>query len=436
MVGVQSASDLDVERVARVLLTRGAVREAIALLRGAIARDSEEERSLWLLREVLAGRVPEQTTEGPTLTLSLVDGWLRRGMLVEALALLGGTPMGKGETGHEWATLLGELLAPMPVDAEPTLMEVHRQLLTGGASVALTLLEERSRRDPPLPAWALRRAELLRWMLIDNASAAESHPELDEAGAHSALSAAIRDAVNRRNLRGAREIALRFGEEHPYDPDPPAVATALAAVIAEIERHAEDAQTQGRTLPMFGHPAASMQLRMGNLPQACMVYRKLMDKDPSDTHSATMLEHVEAVLRAVRGEPVVHRHTLHDGDGYDLETDPLAIPITSITEIPEEMFQGRERSGAVPIAPAALTDDAFPLNIEDDEETTAQMPTAPEEAERLLAQGRLEEAEQMYRSLANAQPNNPIWLRLADEIKNRRRSPDANVVVRAIRSVE
>ncbi len=400
------------------------------MLRGAVARDPEEEASAALLAEVLAGRTPGEPADPPVLSLALVDRWIRRGLLVEALALLGGTPMGSEETGREWANLLGELLAPVPVDAEDTLVEMHKQLLTGGASVALVLLEERAKRGPALPAWASRRLEVLRWMLLDNAGVAESHPELAGEAPPTALATTVRDAVNGRNLRGALGAVRRLAAADPSDPDPPAVVRAIEEIIAEIERHADDAGIHARTMPMFGHPAAAMQLRMGNLPQAAMVYRKLLAKDPKDERSQRMIDAVDAVVRAARGEPV--DAWAADTTAGELDESDMDIPATAITALPAGQLGGPEDSGTLELGdvPEGV------VSFDDDEGTTTEILSAPLQAERYLAEGRLEEAELIYRSLAAAHPDDAAWARRADEVRALRGSSPGVVLVRAIRTVE
>jgi hypothetical protein len=426
--------ELDAEHAARALLARGSIREGIALLRGAVARDSEEEGCAALLREAIAGRLPTEASDKDVIALPLVDRWIRRGMLVEALAVLSGTPMASEETGREWANLLGELLAPVPVDAEETLVEMHKQLLTGGASVALTLLDERAKREPILPAWATRRLEVLRWMLLDNAGTAESHPVLS-GEAPTAFAVAIRDAVNRRDLMAALAAAREFARAEPDDPSPPRVERAIEAILAEIERHREDGLLSSRTMPMFGHPAAAMQLRMGNIAQAGVVYKKLLDKNRSDAHSADMLEHIEALMRSTRGEPAA----LPDVDdttigGQREEGADLAIPVTSINALPPSMARAApEKSGPVPVGNLPNVPEGVSF---DDEETTTQLPSAQDEAERLAAAGNLEEAEGIYRALAEAQPDNVQWHRRAEEMKAMREGRSSDVLVRVILPVE
>jgi hypothetical protein len=318
--------DLEPERAARALLARGALREGMVLLRAVVARDPGEEGCARLLERL----VLERGTQTPdaidgdadvALTLEVVDRWIRSGMLVEALALLGGTPMGSEDTGREWANLLGELLAPVPVDAEPALVEMHRQLVTGGASVALVLLEERATGEPRMPAWAERRLELLRWMLLDNAHVAESAQPVDGA-APTALAEAVQRALVERSLTVLSDVARRFAAAQPDDTDARALVAAVDEMIAEVERHADDASPRPRTLPMFGHPSACMQLRMGNLEQACAVYRKLLQRQPDDTRAQHMLEVVQSVLRAARGEPV-RAYDPWDDDG---DTELAILP--------------------------------------------------------------------------------------------------------------
>ena len=318
--------ELDAERVAVALVARGSLPEAVALLRAAVARDASEEGCRALLGKLSAGELPEREPPPPALTLDLVDRWIRRGMLVEALALLGGTEMARDETGCEWANLLGELLAPVPVDAEEALVEMHRHLLTGGASVALTVLEERERRAPALPTWASRRLALLRWMLLDNASMAQSHPSL-AGGGTTALAAAVLDAVNKRALPRALEAARKLAEADPSDVEAPAVARCIETILAEIERYAEDAGNHARTLPMSGPSAVAMQLRMGNYTHAASACAKLLARQGDDPHLRALLNAIDGLLRAARGERIAE-------DDLDEPTAVVAMPPEAVA-VPE-----------------------------------------------------------------------------------------------------
>lgn len=442
LAGSQSVDVHQVKTVACVLYRRGSVYEGIALVRGARARAPEERGYDALLQQMLAGEALEQN---PTveLDLALVDGWIRQGMLVEALALLGGTSLGSQETGQEWANLLGELLAPVPVDAEPTLVEMHRQLSSGGAAVALTLLEDRAKQDPPLPAWALRRLELLRWMLLDNAKSAEPD-ETPYGDAPTELARCIREPLGRRNIRAAAQAAEAFAKMHPESRDAQRVSEALDNLIQEIEKQAEQAKEQLRTIPMYGPPAAAMQLRMSNLAVAAQVYERLIDENPELDELRLILADVQAVLAAIDGRPVsdelMGENTLQvhlpegerDEPALVLELpEDLVIPNTAVSEIPslhEERAEAPpretpEQSGMV----AVSNDEGGP---------TLQTPSVDTSAAELESQGRFAEAEQLYRALAGADPNNARWRESAERCGKLRVGQalidDGDVLVRQI----
>lgn len=293
---IVSDTERDVERVARALFARGSRVESLALLRGAVARDPEQARCVALLQTVTEQGPPSAPPESSgvlELDLALVDRWIRAGMLVEALALLSGTPMGSLETGREWAQLLGELLAPVPVDAEPVMASMHRQLLTGGASVAMSLLEDRAKETPPPAAWALRRLELLRWMLLDNAAPAEEAPRLPEE-VPSLLAGAIRGGIHQRNFHATVEGARAFCRQYPASPDAARTLVALEALAEEVAAHS-GGTARHRTMPVFGRPAAALQLRMCNLSNAASVYRRLLSAG-HDPEVSRLSEHVTSVL--------------------------------------------------------------------------------------------------------------------------------------------
>lgn len=414
--------------MARALLAKGAVREGIAMLRGAVARDRTEQGCAALLAQILDGGAPDGPASTVELDLSLVDRWIRAGRLVEALALLGGTALGSRETGREWANLLGELLAPVPVDAEQTLVEMHRALLRGGASVALTLLEERARRSPGLPAWAARRLDLLRWMLLDNASVAEEHAALPDEPA-SALAAALRDRVNQRDLSGALEAARAFAEAHGDDRDAARTVEALRAIEAEMKRLAEDAAVETHTIPMYGHPSAMMQIRMGNLAEACVVYRRLLERAPDDERARRMLDDVEALRRALAGERVA----------VD-ERPPADFAADDEPTFDEHVREEDDRWGAPDTLPerAAVTTTVDPPRGVDFG-PTAEITQPSLAAERLVEEGKLEEAARIYEALVRSEPERREWARRLALLRDSDLPEDderRGVLVRAILNVK
>ena len=449
--GTESTSDAEVERVANVLIARGSTREAAAMLRGAIARDPLQERCARRLAAIVAGgpSVPARADADVEVGFSRVNEWIRRGMLVEALALLGGTPLGSQETGREWANLLGELLAPVPVDAEDVFAQVHRQLLTGGASVALTLLEERARTTPKVPAWAERRLDVLRWMLLDNAGIAEAVPEITST-VPSALADAIRSSLQSRNLNAALEAARAFASSHPGHRDAVRTADALDDIVQEIGRSAADDEAMNMTIPVVGRPAAALQLRMGNLKQGASVYRKMLVKTPDDIVAQGLLDSVQALMRALDGQPVVE-------DAADLaSTNPsaprlvvdqlatpaavqkLQIPNTKITRVPEA--KSLEGSSTAPGFGGPAPTPAFiaPVIEPSNEKITDQASGGVRRAEELLAEGRLAEAEAIFRGLASLEPDTSHWTQRADEIRKKReaRSRRSTVKIRTIKQID
>ncbi len=414
----------EVQAVAQVLYTRGSIHESVALVRGAKARDPGARFYAELLDALVAGDAPQNPGVTAELDLRLVDTWIRRGMLVEALALLGGTSLGTAETGQEWANLLGELLAPVPVDAEPTLVEMHRQLLTGGATVALTLLEDRAKREPSLPAWAMRRLDLLRWMLLDNARTAEPDATPDDAPP-TELARVIREPLAVRSIRGAAAAASEYAAGRPDDRDAARAAEALANLVGEIERQAAKAQENQRTIPMYGAPAAAMQLRMGNIEVAGSVYERLLAESPEDADRLRLLKaDVDAVLAAMSGRSLTEDELVGEPTTQiATHTGERAIPVTSTSGLPQvpEAAAPPERSGMMAVRAG-------------DEGPTLETPDAATSASELEASGRFAEAEAIYRGLAGTDPGDPRWpeaaarcRRLMDRPATRR-----DVLVRAI----
>lgn len=418
--------DLEVEQIARALHKRGAAAESVALLRGALRRDGDQDASRALLRAMVANDPIAAPQKIVHLDFPLVDRWIRRGMLVEALALLGGTSLGSGEMGREWANLLGELLAPVPVDAEAALVEMYRQLLSGGASVALTLLEERSRAEPSLPAWASRRLELLRWMLLDNAKGLESEAP---GAAPSLLAGALAMPLLYQGWAGAKTALEEHLVAHPDDGDARRTLEAVEAIALEIDQHGSLVESSPHTMPMVGHPAALMQLRMGNLSNAASLYRRM----PDDDRASLVLVEVEVVMRALEGEPVVEDEfvgettNVRSAHVFDEATEPDHVEDVEVTR--------RVRlSHADGKSPAVITELGPPVGI--DFKSTARIPRADAAALELEGAGKLEEAEAIYRELARTDESGE-WARRAEELRRRRAANSHDgVLVQVIKPVD
>ncbi len=288
------------DHVARVLVRLGARDEAVVLLRGAIERDSGEKACAALLRAVEAR--PDASVWGPDLALDLplVDAYARRGMLVEALAVLRGGALGQSEEGRAREAMLEELLAPPPADAGPKAHQVAHQLATGGAAMALSLLQDLGDAQGD---WVLRCRVLLQRLLYDDAEevpTSATSPSIRPGG--SPLGEALHTKLGARDLSGALEAARVYAKQHSGEIDAQAAVAALERLLAAVEARSKEMFEAGaakRTAPMKGHPLAELHVRMGNLEEAARFYRRIVLEDPHDATAHERLADCETVRRVI-----------------------------------------------------------------------------------------------------------------------------------------
>jgi len=361
--------------VARALFARGKSYEAEVIVMGALARDPSDgdARSAALALRRGLGLGPPQ--RAPELDLALVDAWIRRGYLVEALALLVAHPFADGTRSAEWADLLGELLAPVPAHAAPVFVEMHRQLLRGATTVAMAVLEDHATEEA-LPPWAARRLALLRWMLLDNAQSADA--ELPEGEAQDAgpspLAQALHGALAQRSLAGAHDAASRFAMEHPADVEAAEVRDALYALVDEMSSQGQIDLRGAQTVPVMGRPAAAMQLQMASLQGAASLYRKLSRGQMAVPEARTLLAAVETVLAALAPK-VAEKRFPRPRDGFEDATAPLSERAQALVGSP-----AAQRSGTFEDfeEPTRVADDGeLPLDAFHEEET--RVVTLPED---------------------------------------------------------
>jgi hypothetical protein len=301
------------DHVARALLQRGARESARHLLRAALRRDASELACAALLKALEAR--PDAAVSGPEITidLSLVDAYLARGMLLEARAVLTGVGLDRSGPGAERARAIDELIAPIPPDAPPIFLEAARHLLTGGAAVALSLLDEQHQRGMPLPAWADARRRTLRRLLLDYA--ARGSEDETPGGAPRADALDLRGLVGRliasRDIAGALVRLRAHCAADPRDLETAVAATALDRLWTSL--HTRDAQPveQGglRTVPMSPSHTGDLNARMGNLEEAERIYRRVVMDDPANVATREMLADVQAIRRyvaAVAEAPTPH----------------------------------------------------------------------------------------------------------------------------------
>jgi hypothetical protein len=335
------------DHVARALLQRGARDSARHLLRAAVRRDATELACAALLKALEAR--PDAAVSGPEITidLTLVDAYLARGMLLEARAVLTGVGLDRSGPGAERARAIDELVAPIPTDAPPVFLEAARHLLTGGAAVALSLLDEQHQRGTPLPGWAEARRRTLRRLLLDYAAQRGDDAVPAPAGPASVTNVDaldVRGLVGRllasRDVAGALRRLRAHCATHPQDGEAAIAAAALDELWSSL--HARDAQPveQGglRTVPMSPSHTGDLNARMGNFEEAERIYRRVVMDDPGNAAARAMLAQVQAVRRYVAGvgeAPTPHAGSMRAqveaavaaaADEGTRPTEPLPIP--------------------------------------------------------------------------------------------------------------
>lgn len=298
--------------VARSCAAHGRVREAEGLLRAVRAREPKNLVVSVLLDDVVAGRMP--APEGVKMVdLTVVDAWIRNGWLVEALLVLASGEL--GGPSREWAELLGELLAPVPAHAEDVFVEMHAHLLSGGASVALALLEDR-KRISPFPSWAQRRLQLLRWMLLDNAL---SLPEEGHVEALTQLAQVLEGPLGERSLVKAL-AAVQAYAERSEDADARACEAHLQMLVEEVAATTSSPNVSVKTVAVDVRHTASLQLMMANFDAAGAIYRAILNERPGDPIIAPLYNATQAVLLARMSQPVPAPLGGDDDDDANEET--------------------------------------------------------------------------------------------------------------------
>ncbi len=286
--------------IARFLFSRGSRWEAALILRATSKRNPEDASARGVLQTI------ERTHEFPPGVASepsipLVDRWIRDGMLVEALAVLGGFEL--GGPAEEWASLLGELLAPVPAHAGEVFVTAHAALLAGAAPIALATLTDIESAQS-LPTWAQRRLELLRWMLLDNA---EEAPELAVEASTHWLAAAMKEPLGQRSIEGALREARACANRAPGDADAVELARLLDVLVREMNHHVADVLTSMKTVPVYGRPAAAMQLQMANFKGAREIYAQQLKNRSGDRELRELLDAVKGVERVLEGRAIVDK---------------------------------------------------------------------------------------------------------------------------------
>ena len=404
------------DHVARVLLNAGARDAALLLLRAAVRRDDKEMACAALLRAIEAR--PDASVYGPELKLDdgLVGAYCRRGMLVEALAVLQGTHLGHTDAGRERRQILEELLTPLPSDAEPWMAEVQAQLESGGANVALTILDERRARGESPSPWARRRRDVLRNLLLDDAVAAQG-AVARRSDSSSPLGRLLLERLAARDLPGALPRLRSFVIEQPNDDQArlalevvERLANSLAAVAEEVAQAAQ--LPDGMTQPMSGLHVAMLQLRMGNLDTAERLFRKVVLDAPLDRRLRQHLDDVSCLQEVVRGFDATAATDGVDGLPGVTAGEPIATPrAREPVEMPKpktvprrstssaELLRKTQRSAPEDRGYLSGTPRQRPTDDSFWDEQATDVLSPEKEAELLLQQGFAEQALARYRGL-------------------------------------
>jgi len=333
----------------------------MSLLRAAVRRDPGERACAALIKALEAR--PDAAVSGPELVLDLplVDDYVARGMLLEARAVLSGAGLDTAGPGSDRARALDELLSPVPGGAEAGLIEAFRHLLTGGASLSLSLIEEHLQRGNALPPWAAHRRSVLRRLLLDRVldsatsgahavTAASGLPAPgDAASAANALASVVARLIQERDLRGAAARLKAHCAAAPYDVAAVVAAAALERIVVVLDqRDAPPDPMDTRTAPMGAGKVADLNLRMGNLVEAERLYRRTLLDDPENVQLRTMLDDVQLVKRFL-DSPAATAPTPHAGltramiDSVVAEiavrpTEPLQIVDDAALDAPPQEF--------------------------------------------------------------------------------------------------
>lgn len=153
------------DHVARELWKRGARDAAIDILRASVMRDPMARASEELLRGV--EERPDASVSGPSVSIEmeLVDAVAGNGMILEARAMLRGTPLGRLAEGQDRLAKYDSVLAHVPEELARVWHDAFAHVHLGAARHAITLIdrEESSANFPP--EWVVARRATLREIL-------------------------------------------------------------------------------------------------------------------------------------------------------------------------------------------------------------------------------------------------------------------------------
>lgn len=154
-----------IDHIARELWKRGARDAAIDILRASVMRDPTARASAALLRAVEAR--PDASVSGPSveIEMELVDAVAGQGMLLEARAMLRGTPLGRLADGQDRLARYDSVLARVPEELARVWHDAFAHVHLGAARHAISLIDREEANANFPPEWVVVRRTTLRELL-------------------------------------------------------------------------------------------------------------------------------------------------------------------------------------------------------------------------------------------------------------------------------
>ena len=286
-----------IDRVARVLWRDGARDCAVALLRAAIRRDPNGERTSEALLRAVEAR-PDASVSGPDLVinLDLIDMYLSRGYFAESIAIMAGAKMNADadqRERNEWATLMVTLSG----ETEPArLVEAEKHIAEGQARLGLSIFEHWRATPAELPTWAQRKFDLLSRILIRPATD-------DDAGTSPTLPLLVRsclDHLAQRDVAGVVKTLEAHCNANPADSGALEVLTSFRRLSKPIGVDG-NSESESRTMAMSPEATAELHVHMANYKEAHRLYLVLALEAPESLPLAERSYDLEVVTTFLAG---------------------------------------------------------------------------------------------------------------------------------------
>jgi hypothetical protein len=363
--------------VARALLGKGALvpaRELLALV-GA-QRGPDALRCRALLQQLEAHPHEPHVVPNIVVSAELAASIAAEGHFQEAQIVA--RTLEPSVRAIELLAALELILAPLPAGT-PAALAASYQDARQRADRTLAL---QVAHDPQAPEELRRRA----MMIVDLRrvpSTSESSQERPATSISTLVSETVRALLEHRDwARGERELRALQAENGAGD-----VLASVVRLREAMARLFEEESANGpSTVPLSGAPVAIFQLRMGNLPEAERVLRRVVREDASHPRASTWLSEIELLRTTAKRSSA-----------------PPAAP------------EWLDKRGRKPSIEGWAPSKRSPTPSPDGPVTAVMRPD--EEAELHLRAGRVDIAIRLYEELAKRYPDRPHFAKRAEEIR-------------------